>query len=139
MRMNPIDFGCQKSKVKVTMDIFRKKLSTRKRLNRCVLLGHVSHSERLNPIGCGGQRSKIRVTMEIYGNKLIITIETKPLCISSSNFSEMLTIANPINFGDHSSKVKVTIVIIDKCGVCGDATLCVVIFIMTTVGNGRKK
>ena len=35
---------------------------------------------------------------------------------------------NPIDFGGHSSKVKVTMVIIDKCGVRGDATLCVVIF-----------
>ena len=36
---------------------------------------------------------------------------------------------NPIDFGGHSSKVKVTMFIIDKCGVRGDATLCVVIFI----------
>ena len=35
---------------------------------------------------------------------------------------------NPIDFGGHSSKVKVTMVIIDKCGVRGDASLCVVIF-----------
>ena len=35
---------------------------------------------------------------------------------------------NPIDFGGHSSKVKVTMFIIDKCGVRGDATLCVVIF-----------
>ena len=36
---------------------------------------------------------------------------------------------NPIDFGGHCSKVKVTIVTIDKCGVRGDATLCVAIFI----------
>ena len=28
--------------------------------------------------------------MDIYGNKLLNTIETKPLCISSSNLAEML-------------------------------------------------
>ena len=40
----------------------------------------------------------------------------------------MLTMVNPIDFGGHSSKVNVTMGIIDKCGVRGDATLCVVIF-----------
>ena len=34
----------------------------------------------------------------------------------------------PYWFGGHSSKVKVTMIIIDKCGVRGDATLCVGIF-----------
>ena len=57
------------------------------------------------------------------------TIETKPLCISSSNLADMLTKVNSIDFRGYSSKVKVTMVIIDKCGVRGDATLCVVIFI----------
>ena len=42
----------------------------------------------------------------------------------------MLTMVNPIDFGGHSSKVKVTMGIIDKYGVRRDATLCVVIFIM---------
>ena len=68
--------------------------------------------------------------MEIYGKKLVNTIETKPLFISSSNFAEMLTMVNPIDFGGHSSKVKVTMGIIDKCGVRGDATLCVVIIFL---------
>ena len=36
--------------------------------------------------------------------------------------------ANLIDFGGHSSNVKVTMGIIDKFGVLGDATLCVVIF-----------
>ena len=36
---------------------------------------------------------------------------------------------NPIDFGGHSSNVKVTMGIIDKFGVRGDATLCVVIFV----------
>ena len=35
---------------------------------------------------------------------------------------------NSIDFGGHGSKVKVTSGIIDKCGMRGDATLCVVIF-----------
>ena len=55
-------------------------------------------------------------------------IQTKPLCASSSNLVAMLTMVNPTYFGGHSSKVKVTLVIIDKCEVRGDATLCVVIF-----------
>ena len=29
--------------------------------------------------------------MDIYGDKLVNTIETKSLCISSSNLAEMLT------------------------------------------------
>ena len=55
-------------------------------------------------------------------------IQTNPLCASSSNLAGMLTMVNPTDFGGHSSKVKGRMVIIDKCGVCGDATLCVVIF-----------
>ena len=52
---------------------------------------HASHSERMNPINFGGQRSKVKVTMDIYRNKLVNTIETKPLCASSSNLADMLT------------------------------------------------
>ena len=59
-------------------------------------------------------------------------IQTKPLCASSSDLADTLTMVNPIDFGGHSSKVKVTMVIIDKCGVRGDATLCVVIFVHDT-------
>ena len=40
----------------------------------------------------------------------------------------MLTMVNPIDFGGHCSKVKVVMGIIDKFGLRGDATLCVVIF-----------
>ena len=117
------------------------------------LCRHVSHGGGMNPIGFGGQRSKVKVTMDIYGNKLVNMIETKPLCISSSNLAEMLTMVRgwtllivevklgrhvnhmvtPIDFGGHSSKVKVTMGIIDKCGVRGDATLCVVIFIYSNM------
>ena len=62
--------------------------------------------------------------MDIYGNKLVNMIETKPLCISLSNLADMLSMGNPIDL-----EVKVTMGIIDKCGVRGDATLCVVIFL----------
>ena len=51
---------------------------------------HISHGERMNPIDFEGQRSKVEVTMDIYGNKLVNTIETKPLCISLSNLSDMV-------------------------------------------------
>ena len=30
--------------------------------------------------------------MDIYGNKLVNTIETRPLCASSSNLAEMLMV-----------------------------------------------
>ena len=56
-----------------------------------ILATHVNHDKRMNPIDFGGQRSKVKVTMDIYGNKLVNTIGTKPLCISSSNLAEMLT------------------------------------------------
>ena len=65
-------------------------------------------------------------------------IQTKPLCASSSNLAGMLTMVNPIDFGGHSSKVKVTIVINDKCGVRGDATLCVVIFEFPSAISEKK-
>ena len=76
--------------------------------------------------------------MDIYGNKLVNMIETKLLCISLSNLTDMLTMVNPIDFGGHSSKVKVTIGVIDKCGVRGDATLCVVIFVSCNL-NGEPE
>ena len=46
----------------------------------------------MNPIEFGGQRSKFKVTIDIYSNKLVNMIETKPLCASSSNLADMLTI-----------------------------------------------
>ena len=45
----------------------------------------------MNPIDFGGQRSKVEVTMDKYGKRLVNTIETKLLCISLSNFADMLT------------------------------------------------
>ena len=56
-------------------------------------------------------------------------IQIKPFRASSSNLADKLTMVNPIDFGGNSSKVKVMMGVIDKCGVRGDATLCVVIFI----------
>ena len=60
--------------------------------------------------------------------KNVNQIQTKPLCASLSNLADMLTMVNPIDFLGHSSKVKVTMGIIDKCGVRWDAKLCIVIF-----------
>ena len=53
---------------------------------------HVNHGERMNPIDFEGQRSKVKVTMDIYGDKLVNTINTKLLCISSSNLAKVLTL-----------------------------------------------
>ena len=64
-------------------------------------------------------------------------IQTKALCASSSNLADMLTMVNPNDFGGYSSKVMVTMVIIDKCGVRGDATLCVVIFFFINFMQGE--
>ena len=36
--------------------------------------------------------SKVNVTITWYGNKLVNTIETKPLCASSSNLTYMLAL-----------------------------------------------
>ena len=33
----------------------------------------------------------MKVTINMYGNKLVNTIETIPLCVSSSNLADMLT------------------------------------------------
>ena len=53
---------------------------------------HVHYDERMKPTHFGGQRTKVKVTIDIYGNKLVNTIETKPLCASSSNLVDMLAI-----------------------------------------------
>ena len=55
-------------------------------------------------------------------------IVTKQLCASSSNLADMLTMVI-LDFRGYRSKVKVTMGITDKCGVHGDAMLCVVIFL----------
>ena len=46
----------------------------------------------MNPIEFGGQRSKVKVAIDMFRNKLVNTIETKPLCASSSNLADMLAI-----------------------------------------------
>ena len=46
----------------------------------------------MNPIDFGGQRSKVKVTIDTYGDKLVNTIQTKPMCASSSNLADMLAI-----------------------------------------------
>ena len=46
---------------------------------------------------------------------------------------------NPIDFWGQSLNVKVTIGIIDKCGVRGDGTLCVVIFYINIYANQYLK
>ena len=45
----------------------------------------------MKPINFGGQMTKVKITVDIYGNKRVNTIETKPLCASSSNLADMLT------------------------------------------------
>ena len=61
-RMHPIDFGGQRSKVKVTMDIYGNKLVNTIDLTVVdffIRLGkHVNHGERMNPIDFEGQRSR---------------------------------------------------------------------------------
>ena len=68
-RMDPIDFGGQRSKVKVTIDMYGNKLvnTIKTKLFFCFfseLGGHVNHCERINPIDFGGHRSKFKVTMD---------------------------------------------------------------------------
>ena len=46
----------------------------------------------MDPIDFLGQRSKVKVTIDTYRNKLTNTIQTKPLCASSSNLADMLAI-----------------------------------------------
>ena len=94
----------------------------------CIKLGRdVNHGKRVDPIHFGGQRSRSQWTVWKYA---VNQIQTKPFCASSLNLAHMLTMVNPFDFGGHSSKVNVTKGIIDKCWVRGDATLCVVIFVI---------
>ena len=59
-KMNPIDFGGQRSNVKVTMDVYGNKLVNTietKLVYFLIKLGrHVSYGGRMNPIDFGGQR-----------------------------------------------------------------------------------
>ena len=175
--MNPIDFEGQRSKVKVTMDMYGNKLVNRiatkplsaswsnladmlAMVREWTLLilevkgqghnGHIYGDKLLNTIetnqvcisssNLAEMLTMVRLwtllILEVKGQGhsghiwkwAVNQIQTKPLCAFSSNLADMLTMVNPIDFGGHSSKVKVTMVKIDKCGVRGDATLSVVIF-----------
>ena len=53
---------------------------------------HVNHGARIITIDFGSHRSKFKVTIDISRNKFVFMIETKPLCASSSNLADMLTI-----------------------------------------------
>ena len=70
-RMEPIDFGGQRSKFKVTIDIYCNKfenmIETKQFVLEFIKLGrHVSHNVRMDPIDFGGQRSRSQLTcMEI--------------------------------------------------------------------------
>ena len=101
-RMDSIDFGGHRSKLKVTIDMCGNKFvitindMTIETKPLCAsssnFIGrHVNHNEMMNPIDFGGQRSKFKVTIDIYGKKLLNTKETKPWCASSSNLADMLT------------------------------------------------
>ena len=72
-RMNPIDFGGQRSKVKFTTDMWCIEISLLlpERLTCCVLIfielcRHVSHGKRMNSIDFGGHMSKVKVMMGIW-------------------------------------------------------------------------
>ena len=55
----------------------------------------------MDPINFGqGHNGHVR-------NKAVNQIQTKPFCASSLNLADMLTMVNHIDFGGHSSKVKV--------------------------------
>ena len=47
----------------------------------------------MDPIDFEDQKSKVKVKIDMYmyGYKLLETIETKPLCASSSNMADRLT------------------------------------------------
>ena len=69
--MNPIDFEGQRSKVKVTMDIYGDKLVNTIRDSTFVyffikLCRDVNFCERMDPIDFGGQRTKVKVTVDTY-------------------------------------------------------------------------
>ena len=69
--------------------------------------------------------------MDMYRNKLVDTDRDYTVVyffIKLYRHVNNVERINPIDFRGHRSKVKVKRVIIDKCGVRGDATLCVVIF-----------
>ena len=134
-RMDPIDFGGQRSRSE--WDIYGNKLvnkiETKPLCISCSNLADMLTMMRgltLLILEVRGQRSRSQLT------RTEISCGTKyrlnRFRASSSNLADKLTMVNPIDFGGHSSKVKVMMGVIDKCGVHGDATLCVVIIILIT-------
>ena len=84
--MNPIDFGGQRSKVKVTMDIYGNKLvNTIETKPLCISLSNLVdmltkvRGLTLMILEVRGQRSR---SQDIYRNKVVNMIATKPLCAS---------------------------------------------------------
>ena len=132
--MNPIDFGGQRSKVKVTMDIYGNKLVNMIATKRsCASLSNLTDmltmvrgwTLLIFEVRAIGYRSRSQWT------RMVISCEPNTdwtLCPSSSNLTDILEVMM-IDFGGHSSNVKVTMGIIDKFGVRADATLCVAIFL----------
>ena len=83
--MNPIDFGSQRSKVKVTVDKKRKKPCelSRDQTVECILIKlstNVAHDESMNPIDFGGQRSKVKVIIHKNENNLVNTHNKNQTC-----------------------------------------------------------
>ena len=102
LKMDPINFGGQRSKVKVTMDIHGNNLvNTISTKPLCASWSNLADMLamvrgwtllllKMDPFDFRGQRSKFKVTMDIHGNNLVNTISTKPLCASWSNLADML-------------------------------------------------
>ena len=90
--MDPIDFGGQRSKVKVTIDTYRNKhVNAIQTKPLGASLSNLA-DKRMDPVDYGDQRSKVNVIIDVYGNKLVNIIETKPLCASSLNLADILVI-----------------------------------------------
>ena len=91
--MNPIDFGGQRSQIKVTIYIYGNKLvnmiETKPLCDSSSNLADMLATVRGWTLLILG--SKVKVTIGMYGNKLVNTMETKPLWASSSNLADMLT------------------------------------------------
>ena len=72
--MDPIDFGGQRSKVKVKMDIYGNNLvNTIETKPLCISLSSLAEMltmvrwcERIDPIDFWGQKSKVKVTVDTY-------------------------------------------------------------------------
>ena len=96
-RINPIDYEGQRSKVKVTMDIYGNKLvNTIATKPLCISLSHlVEMLTRVRGwilliLEARGQRSRSQWT------RMENPIESNPLCASLSNLADILTTVNPI-------------------------------------------